>query len=307
MLRIKSLWVLVFGGVAGLAGWLWVAGLREPAPVTVRGDAPPPLSVAAAAGAQPASAGLSAPLARPSVPAGDPSARSVSEYFQVRPQDVTAVQLALSGGAPREALWAAQLLQRCREVDRAVSELFEARDQQPWFLAKLGLGVEQLIEQQQAFQRGCQAFDGATLERIGRLYQRAYEGGVPNAALAQLRWLQREGVEAPAPRVVAELQQRIRAEAESAEVGTLMALSLTNDPQGLGLDAVDKAGFERAWKRIQAVELGDEGMARIWGPLLAVVALVQDKPPALDAEQEARAEALARRIVAAHQRQRALR
>lgn len=310
MLRVKLLAAGAFATLGMVVWWLWSAGLNEPAmamPVAPASGALPGMQQAGAAPGPATPASQAVPrdiFAGVHQPPGSRGDDPLKRYYRVSTEDLTKVQRALAGSSPAEALQAAQLLTRCANSDRDVQGLFEARDQQPWIFAKLGigLGIDQMIENAQTLQRDCQVFDAAAHARAGALFEQAYVGGAAHSALSYLRWLQREGADAPPAALTAELQRQIRAEAEAADFGTLMALALTQDPQSLGLGAADKAGFERAWHRAQEADLGKEGAGKAWGPMLRVLKFFGETTPELTPAQEAQAEALAQRVFAAHER-----
>eukprot|EP00042_Codosiga_hollandica_P060418 m.921116 g.921116 ORF g.921116 m.921116 type:complete len:332 (+) comp79124_c0_seq1:243-1238(+) len=309
VLRVKVLAVGSFAALGMVVWWLWSAGMNEPAmamPDTAAPGALPEMQRTGTAPGPATSASQSLPRdifegvhQRPGSGGGD----LVKRYYRVNTEDMAKVQRALAGSSAAEALQAAQLLTRCANSDRDVQGLFEARDQQPWILSKLGLGIgiDKMIENAQSLQRDCQVFNAATHARTGALFEQAYVGGASNSAPAYLRWLQRDGAEAAPPALTADLQRYIRGQAESADAATLMLIALTNDPEGLGISAVDRVGFERAWRRIhEAEQSGDVGL--VWGALQKVVALIGDKPLQLTPEQEAQADALAKRVFTEHQR-----
>lgn len=309
MLRVKMLAVGGFAALALAVWWLWSAGLSEPTVAMPGVASPAGLPELPRTGTSPGAA----PAAAQALPLdiwagvqrrpGSGGDDAMKRYYRVNTEDMAKVQRALAGGSAAEAMQAAQLLTRCADADRAVQALFETRDEQPWIFAKLGLGlgIDKMIENAQSFQRDCQVFGAATHARTGALFEQAYVGGARHAALAYLRWLQRDGAEPAAPAQIAELQRHIRREAESGDPGMLMLIALTNDPGGLGLSAADRAGFERAWQRIREADPGgDAGL--VWGAFQKVLELIGDKPPQLTPEQEAQAAALAKQVFTEHQR-----
>lgn len=310
MSRISWL-VGVLATAAIAVGWLWSGDESRSASGQPRAMVPGALTASQPSGPSLRAADSAAASTQQSPPVVPPGAadgfgEAPKSHNRVSAQDVAKVQRALAGGTPDEALNAAQLLRNCARADREVRQLFEARDQQPWFVAKLvefgiGSSLDSMIQSAQTLQRDCQVFDAAMHARTGALFEQAHAGGAAGSALSYLGWLLREGAEAPPAALKGRLQREIRAEAEAGDLVAVMSLGVTGDPESLGLSAVDRAGFERAWRLIVDGENGSGSADEFYGPMLKLLRFARDAPPELTPSQQAEAEALAQRVYAAHQ------
>ncbi|WP_329719790.1 hypothetical protein [Ideonella sp.] len=218
------------------------------------------------------------------------------------------VQLGFGSGSAQEAQEAASVLQFCAQAGKVAESLHAARDTlsiMPAAIRKFvnsfgGISNEQ-IDRAQSDGRRCQVFDEATLARRGELFQKAYEGGAPGAAMSYLIWLSHDGKAEADPAVVDRLQADVRQLAERGDLGTLTALAFSVDPRPLGMNRIEREACKQAWLRI--VGDGNPGSAESNGALIAKLERFSNATP-LTAEQLREAQALADQLVDAHRRQR---
>jgi hypothetical protein len=211
------------------------------------------------------------------------------------------VQLGLGGGSAQEALEAANVLQNCVQATSAAAGLQATRDDPSIlppsvkkFLRSLGgLTNEKLLDGARNDERRCQVFDEATLARRGELFQKAYEGGAPGAAMAYLTWLGNDGKADADPAVVERLQADVRRLAESGDFGTLASFAFMPDAQAYGASRVDREAYKAAWLRI--VDDSGAGGSTSSRELIEKLERFSKLPP-LTAEQQSEAAALAQKI-----------
>jgi hypothetical protein len=166
-------------------------------------------------------------------------------------------------------------------------------------MASFGGVTNDQITRAQREESRCQVFDSATLARRGELFQKAYEGGAPGAAMAYLIWLTYEGKEGADRAVVESLQAEVRKSAQGGDFGTLAAFAFSTDPQGYGTSAPEREAYRQAWLRI--VEEANPGSAT---PSRELIAKLQrlSRTPALTEEQQLEAKALAQQVYEAYRR-----
>jgi hypothetical protein len=264
-------------------------------------EAPPPLAVDArvAAPAPPPSAvwAASAPSKPPA--AGPFENESASELLRK-------VQLGLGGGSAQQAQEAADVLQFCAHAANAAEAMQVTRDNFSLvpaaireFISSFGGITNEKIDRAQGDGRRCQVFDEATLARRGELFQKAYEGGAPNAATAYLTWLAYDGKADADPAVLEKLQGEVREAARSGDFGTLSSFAFMADAQAFGASRTEREAYKEAWLRM--VGEGDPGSAASSRELIARLEGFSKLQP-LTAGQQREADALAQQVYDAYHR-----
>ncbi|MFZ5551234.1 MAG: hypothetical protein ACOZJX_21240 [Pseudomonadota bacterium] len=258
-----------------------------------------PSAGAPASAAPPAWAASAASAAAAKPPTGPFANDSAAELLRK-------VQLGLGGGSAREAQEAASVLQFCAHAAKSAESLPSARDTlslMPKFILKFidalgGISDEQ-VAQAQADARRCQVFDEATLARRGEMFQKAYEGGAPNAAMPYLTWLVSDGQAEADPAVVEKLQADVRQLAQAGDFGTLMAFAFMVDSQPYGASRTEREAYKEAWLRIAGE--GNPGNAASSRVLIDNLERFSRVAP-LTAEQQQEAQALAQQVYDAYRR-----
>jgi hypothetical protein len=263
-------------------------------------SAPAPLQTAVATAPSSAAAVLAAASALPG-----PPVESAAESLRK-------VQLAWSGGSAQDDLVAAITLESCAHADKTASDLVQGRDAVKWLppelkkiLEKLPTVTDEAIARAQREQRRCQVFDAAALASRGELYRKAFEGGAEGAALPYLRWLATDGAaDKPAPELTARLQAGVRADAQAADLSTLAAFAYGGKytTEQAGADRVQAGAYKEAYLRI--VGEGSPAQAASARDMVSNLSLLAPAEPAMTAQQQQQADALARQVVDAWHRRR---
>jgi hypothetical protein len=304
----KRLWLVVAVIALGGAGWMYGRGLAiEPTlAATVPAPEPPPLaaetSVASASApmkaapiASAASAPTKPPPARPFP--GDSSADLLRK-----------VQLGFGSGSAQDAQEAANVLQFCLHAAKAADGLQFMRDNGSLVSAaitklmkSLGAGdiTNEQIDQAQGDGRRCQVFDEATLARRGELLQKAYEGGAQGGAMSYLTWLATDGKADADPAVLEKLRAEVRESARSGDFGALAPFAFMVDGQPYGISRAEREAYKQAWLRI--AEDGSPGNAASSRQLIATLERFS-RLPALTADEQREADALAQQVYDAYHR-----
>jgi len=284
--------------IAGTVWWQWPVDKPAAAAAATR-EAPPPVAETVAAQAPDAPPAVASAAASAGPVPKDPFDSESSADLQRK------VQMGFGGG-PDEALAAANALQACAHAAGAADAMFTTRDNQSLlpaavrkFLASLGGVTNDQIARAQRQESRCQVFDSATLARRGELFQKAYEGGAPGAAMAYLTWLTYDGKEGADPAVVESLQAQVRQSAQGGDFGTLAVFAFSTDAQGYGTSASEREAYRQAWLRI--VDEANPGSAASSRELIAKLQRFSRTPP-LTEQQQLEAKALAQQVYEAFRR-----
>lgn len=271
-----------------------------PTPATVGVSAPAPLQALIASAPSSAAAVLAAASA-PLMPPVESAAESLRK-----------VQLAWSGGSAQDDLVAAMTLESCAHADKTANDLVQGRDAVKWLpsevrkiLEKLPTVTDEAIARAQREQRRCQVFDAAALAGRGELYRKAFEGGAEGAALPYLGWLATDGAaNKPAPELAARLQAGVRADAQAADLSALAAFAFGGKlaAEQAGADRVQASAYGEAYFRI--VGEGSPAQAASARDMVSNLSLLGPAEPAMTAQQQQEADALARQVVDAWHRRR---
>jgi hypothetical protein len=301
----KGPWIAAVAIAFATAGWMY---LRWPDSEAAAAAPPPtPASPSMAADTRAAPAPEPPPSVKPTASAAAAQPAPTGPFANESSAELLRkVQQGFGSGSAQEAQEAASVLQFCAQAGKAAENLHAARDTlsiMPAAIRKFinsfgGISNEQ-IDRAQSDGRRCQVFDEATLARRGELFQKAYEGGAPGAAMSYLIWLSHDGKTEADPAVVDRLQADVRQLADRGDFGTLTALAFSVDPQPLGMSRIEREACKQAWLRI--VGESNPGSAASNGELIAKLERFSSATP-LTAEQLREAQALADQLVDAHQR-----
>ncbi|MGM9489288.1 hypothetical protein [Ideonella sp. YS5] len=282
--------------IAGTVWWQWP--VEEPAAAPTR--AAPPMvaeTVATVAAVPPPAVASSASSAAPVTK--DPFDSESAADLQRK------VQLGF-GGRPDEALAAAHALQACAHAVGATEAMFTTRDNLSILpaavrklLASFGGVTNDQIARAQRQESRCQVFDSATLARRGELFQKAYEGGAPGAAMAYLTWLTYDGKEGADPAVVQGLQADVRKSAQGGDFGTLASFAFLTDAKPFGANPAEGEAYRQAWLRI--VDEANPGSAASSREVIAKLQQISPTSPLTEAQQ-LEVKALAQQVYEAYRR-----
>lgn len=314
--RRIALAIAALAALGAAAWWFGRAPTPEPAQPGPQAQASQAfgslMPTGAAPVASPAASALPASAAPASAPDVSAMAKKAWEQSRSPAEALRKVQLALSGGTPKEVLEAAQELQGCSHGAGSVEALHAMRDrpnEMPEATKKMvdGFGgvTNDTIKFAEAEERRCQVFDAATMARRNELFQRAWEGGAEGSAAAYLSALQNPMEKTKAdPALIAKLQADVRKAAAVGEPSSLlqMALATGDSAHALGVTPVQQVGYKAAWKAIQDEKFPGTGMGAIMEKSMAPIFEMLKPAKPLTAAEQAAADALAQQVIEAWRR-----
>lgn len=300
----KGPWIAAVAIALAGAGWMYSRSSASVPSTAVPLSAPEALPQAAEPSAAPTpvsppSAVASASAASAMPPPGPFGNDSAADLLRN-------VQLGFGSGSAQEAQEAANVLQFCAHAAKAAEAMQVTRDTISLmpesirkFLDSFGGITDEKIANAQSDGRRCQVFDDATLARRGELFQKAYEGGAPSAAMSYLTWLTYDGKAEADAAVVDKLQAEARQLAQAGDFGALSSYAFMVDSQAYGTSRTEREAYKEAWLRI--ADEGNPGSAASSRELIAKLERFSKLPP-LTPEQQREADALAQQVHDAYHR-----